>query len=198
MKKFKGDNSLIPSGKWEKGVINITEPTMISPQEYKSHHQSDDIKNKLDNSDPIPAFLRCIDFNFTVIPADQGNINKKGKFIENQYNCQESLENVQKEVSPPKTSSESAQNWLQKNKSFPNIINLREKKLTSFGMYKNAVRKKDNYPLLKDESNSLSESPQVDDGSIEKGSIPKMVIVKDMMDKSQYKGPMHLVFDLYK
>jgi len=49
---------------------------------------------------------------------------------------------------------------------------------------------------FKNDSISQSGSLRIDDGSIEKGNIPKMVIMSDMMDKSHSKGPMHLVFDL--
>ena len=50
--------------------------------------------------------------------------------------------------------------------------------------------------IIQEESGSLSGSMRVDDGPIQKGNIPKMLIVNDMMDKSHSKGPMHLVFDL--
>lgn len=67
-------------------------------------------------------------------------------------------------------------------------------KLTSFSMYKNnAVRKK---KVAADDSFSNSDSMKVDDSSVEKGQIPKMLIISDMMDKSHSRGPMHLVFDL--
>lgn len=83
-------------------------------------------------------------------------------------------------------------------------------KLTSFSMYKNSTVKKQkimnfgegksnvsrNKNLVDEGSLSLSGSMVVDDGPLERGMIPKMLIVSDMMDKSHCRGPMHLVFDL--
>jgi hypothetical protein len=101
--------------------------------------------------------------------------------------------------------------WLAKKHEIPSVFAKKShNKATSFSMYKNNTVKKQklynfgegkskesrNIYLVKEESNSLSGSMVIDDGPVEKGLIPKMMIVSDMMDKSHCKGPMHLIFDL--
>ena len=67
-------------------------------------------------------------------------------------------------------------------------------KPTSYSMYKNNAVKKKN--TKHNDSLSNSDSMKVEDSSVEKGQIPRTMIVGDMMDKSHNRGPMHLVFDL--
>lgn len=154
-------------------IITECDQNKSTSGEYRSHHNSDDRPKE----DPIevPAFIRWLMADENMGPV---------------------VSNTPSPVKPKLVYEGKPSSIITVNRS--SFDQNSSPKKTNFSMYRNAVKKgpKAYKPIEQESSGSFSESYRVDDGSVEKGNIPRMMIVSDMMDKSHHKGPMHLVFDL--